>query len=101
MQMLLNILYWNMKAAVQGDARAQFSVGYELFKGGIVGVKKDKVTGMAWIKIGIGNGFPPKGISNPLIVDFPKEMTPEQTTKAEALVKEMIKKNPNLIQKKE
>ncbi|MDP7010454.1 MAG: hypothetical protein QF685_03665 [Verrucomicrobiota bacterium] len=30
-----------------------------------------------------------------------KDMTAEQITKAEALVKEMIKKNPKLLKKKE
>ena len=88
---------WHLKCADQGDARSQFNVGFIIAGGSIDGVNADAVTGLAWIKIAVGNGFPPDGMSNHALVEFLKDKDPKQITKAEALVKEMVKKNPKLI----
>ena len=86
---------WFMKAALQGNSGSQFNVGALLFKGDIESVGKDEVTGLAWVKIAISNGFPKAGM-NQL-----KGIKPGQLTKAVALSKEMIKNNPKLIQEEE
>jgi len=85
---------WFMKAALQGNSDSQFNVGGLLFKGDVESVGRDEVTGLAWGKIAISNGFPKAGM------DQLKDIKPEQLTKAEELSKEMIKKNPKLLQKK-
>ena len=87
---------WYQKAADQGDASAQFSLAamYEVGKG----VEQDYVTAYAWANIAAANGHKtaPKLKSEFL----EKKMTPAQITKAEALVKEMVNRNPKLINNK-
>ena len=82
-------------AAEKGDARAQASLG-QLYSLGI-GVEKDNVTAYAWWNIAEANGYEDAKKREETLA---KKMTAEGITKAEALVKEMIKKNPKLIQKK-
>jgi TPR repeat protein len=61
------------------------------------GVPKDDVTAHAWWSIA-ANGFAQvKGVKDLLA----QTMTPDQIAAAEALAKEMVKRNPKLIQKKE
>ena len=85
---------WFRKAAEQGFFGAQKNLGLMYFKG--EGVPKDHVTAYAWWSIA-ANGFAQvKGVKDLLA----KTMTPDQIAKAEALAKEMIKKNSKLIRKK-
>ena len=83
---------WYQKAAEQGLASAQYTLGimYQYGKG----VEQNYVTAYAWRNIAATNGNQnaQKGLSQ-------VEMTPEQITEAEALVKEMVKKNPKLLKK--
>ena len=67
---------------------------YEMGKG----VEQNYVTAYAWASIAAtsGNNIAPKFKSEFL---EPKT-TPDQITKAEELVKEMVKKNPKLLNKK-
>ena len=82
---------WFRKAAEQGDAFAQYFLG-EMYADG-EGVPEDDMTAYAWWNIA-ANGFAPaKGVKDLLA----KTMTPDQIAKAEALAKEMVKKNPKLI----
>ena len=60
------------------------------------GVLKDDVTAYAWVNIAAANGHV-NAEANHILA---KRMTPDQIAKAESLVKEMIEKNPRLIQKK-
>ncbi|SVA59290.1 uncharacterized protein METZ01_LOCUS112144, partial [marine metagenome] len=59
------------------------------------GVPKDIVTAYAWVNIAAANGQENGKKLRDLIA---KKMTPEQIAKAEALAKEMVKKNPKLIE---
>ena len=83
---------WYRKSAEQGYARAQFFLGtrYEFGEG----VLEDDATAYAWYKIAAANGFADAKINKSILA---KELTPDQIAKAEALTKEMIKKNPKLI----
>jgi TPR repeat protein len=85
---------WFRKAADQGHANAQYNLGvmYDVGKG----VGKDFVTAYAWWNIAVANGEEDAKENKELIA---KEMTPAQITEAEALVKEMVKKNPKLLKK--
>ena len=96
---------WYRKAAEQGNAEAQLSLGLMYHIGN--GVKLDIVTAYAWHNI----AATPIHSRTPFLrnvrdkakrekVDLAKKMTPEQISKAQALSKEMVKKNPKLIQKK-
>ncbi len=85
---------WYRKAAEQGNALAQFSLG-KAHDGG-EGALKDKVSAYAWYNIAAANGHAGAKKSKGLLA---KEMTADQIAKAEALVKEMIKKNPKLMNK--
>ena len=88
-------LKWYRKSAEQGYARAQFFLGtrYEFGEG----VLEDDATAYAWYKIAAANGSEMGKEHKPKLA---KDMTAEQIAKAEALVKEMIKKNPKLLNKK-
>ena len=83
---------WYQKAADQGLASAQYNLGLRYQYG--KGVEQNYVTAYAWRNIAATNGNQnaQKGLSQ-------VEMTPEQITEAEALVKEMVKKNPKLLNK--
>ena len=85
---------WYRKAAEQGHANAQYNLGgmYEVGHG----IQEDLVTAYAWAKIAQANGNKGAPKFKSLLE---KEMTPDQITKGEALSKEMIKKNPKLINK--
>lgn len=87
---------WYRKAAEQGHANAQYNLGgmYEVGHG----VPEDPVTAYAWAKIAQANGNKGAPKFKSLLE---KEMTPDQITKGEALSKEMIKKNPKLVKKKD
>ena len=86
---------WFREAAGQGDAYAQYFLGLMYADG--EGVPKDDVTAHAWWSIA-ANGFEQvKGVKDLRA----QTMTPEQIAKAEELAKEMIKKNPKLLQKEE
>jgi len=83
---------WYQKAADQGYASAQYNLGLRYQYG--KGVEQNYVTAYAWRNIAATNGNQnaQKGLSQ-------VEMTPAQITEAEALVKEMVKKNPKLLKK--
>ena len=83
---------WWRKAAEQGHAPAQSNLG--VMYGFGKGVLQDYVTGYAWANIAAANG----NKTAPRFKSFlEKKMAADQTAKAEALVKEMIKKNPKLL----
>ena len=86
---------WFQKAADQGNALGQYNIGWHHSLG--QGVEKDNVTAYAWWNIAEANGYE---YAKKREETLAKKMTGEDITKAEALVKEMIKKNPKLIQKK-
>jgi TPR repeat protein len=83
------------KSAEQGFAQAQYILG-ALFHNG-EGVPRDPVTSYAWTIISADNGDEQAKRFKP---NNAKRMTTEQIAEAEALAKEMIKKNPKLIKKK-
>ena len=85
---------WFHKAAEQGNASAQKILASMYFSGR--GVPADKVTAYAWNIISGTNGEIFAFRDNRR---FGKELTPDQITKAQALAKEMISKNPKLIRK--
>ena len=78
---------WFQKAADQGNARAQYVLGFMYAEGR--GLMEDNVTAYAWCNIAAANGDANGKIWKPKIA---KEMTPEQIAKAEALAKEMVKR---------
>jgi predicted small lipoprotein YifL len=85
---------WYQNAADQGYADAQYNLGVMYGMGN--GVEQNYVTAYAWASIAITNGeikMAPRFKSEFL---EPK-MTPDQIAKAEELVKEMVKKNPKLL----
>jgi len=86
---------WFLKAAEQGHAVAQYNLGFMFGTG--QGVPKNNVASHAWIKIAATNGNATAMKLKPKQVSI---MTPDQIAKAEALVKEMVKKNPKLLNKK-
>ena len=87
---------WYRRAAEKGAAFAQFRLGMLHYAGTGV-AQKDIVTACAWLIIAATNGLLP---TNTFHGSFPKKLTPEQIVKAEALAKDMMGKNPNLIQRK-
>jgi hypothetical protein len=87
---------WYRKSAEQGVPYAQYNLGW-MYKRG-EGVMEDYVTAYAWFNIAAANGH---YTAKPTKVIVAKEMTADQIAKAEELVKEMVKKNPKLLQKKE
>ena len=86
---------WFTKSAEQGDAYAQTNLGVFYVEGQVV--EQNYVTAYAWWNIAATNGNQNAQKVKPMIA---KEMTPAQIAKAEELVKEMVKKNPKLINKK-
>ncbi len=86
---------WFTKAAEQGYPIAHRGLGFLHLVGW--GVPKDNEKAYAWFTISVANGFADAKKSMSSVA---KEMTPDQIAKAEALAKEMIKKNPKLIRKK-
>ena len=87
---------WFEKAADQGAAMAQNNLGGMYEKG--LGVEENYVTAYTWVSIAAFNGFE---IAKEITSIIAKEMTPAQIAEAEALAKEMVKKNPKLITKQQ
>ena len=58
------------------------------------GVLANHIAAYAWINIALSNG---KQDAKEDLLDLEKKMTPEQIAKAQELSKEMVKKNPKLI----
>ena len=85
---------WYRKAAEQGYAIAQFNLGVMYHNG--QGVLEDYVTAYAWINIAVANGYA-LAKNNKLLLA--KKMTPDQIAEGQKLSREMIKKNPKLLNK--
>ena len=85
---------WYRMAAEQGQAWSQFNLAGMYDDG--EGVEEDDVVAYAWFKIASANGT-----EGPRMPKLTNVMNPDQIAKAEALAKEMIKKNPNLIKEKQ
>ena len=84
---------WYRKSAEQGDAGAQYALGYLYYNG--KGVKENRITAYALCIIASANG---NGLASVLWKPkLEKQMTPEQIAEGQKLSKEMIKKNPKLI----
>ena len=83
---------WFRKAAEQGDADAQHNLGKVYHTG--EGVLKDHVAAYSWYNIAGANGDADAKRSKSLVARF---MNPGQIAEAEELAKEMVKKNPKLI----
>ena len=90
---------WYRKSAEQGNGFAQFTLAF-IYDAGL-GVKQDNVTAYAWYTFATANDDENGKTLDKFRSRLSKEMTPEQITKAEELVKEMVKKNPKLLKKKE
>ena len=90
---------WYQKAADQGHAKAQFGLGIAYGKG--QGLPRDLLKAYTWIEISSVNGAPTGQVRIELFGLKAAGMKSSQITKAEALAKEMIAKNPQLIKKKE
>lgn len=89
-------LKWYRLAADQNDPQAQASLGYMYAEGR--GVKKNIEVAYVWYSIAAANDNAGASTLKGIIA---KEMTPEQTAKAEAMLKEKIKRNPRMIREKE
>jgi hypothetical protein len=87
-------LKWYQKAAEQGLAEAQNNLGLMYYKG--QGVEQNYVTAYAWASIAAANGFEIAKETTSIIA---KEMTPAQIAEAGELGKEMVVKNPKLLNK--
>ena len=87
---------WFQKTANQGNANAQHNLGVMYANG--KGVEQNYVTAYAWESIAATNGdnIDPRFKSHVLEV----KMTPAQIAEADELVKEMVKKNPKLLNTK-
>ena len=84
---------WYRKSSEQGDAGAQYALGYLYYNG--KGVKENRITAYAMCIIASANG---NGLASVLWKPkLEKQMTPEQIAEGQKLSKEMIKKNPKLI----
>jgi len=88
---------WYRKSAEQGNGFAQFSLAL-IYDAGL-GVKQDNVTAYAWYNFAAAHEDENGKTLDKFRSRLSKEMTPEQITKAEELVKEMVKKNPKLLKK--
>ena len=85
---------WYRKAAEQGHDVAQNNLG--VMYGFGVGVLQDYVSSYAWANIAGANGADVKKFKSEILE---KKMTPEQIAEGQKLTKEMVKKNPKLLQK--
>ena len=85
------------KAADQGFAMAQNNLGVMYVKG--EGVEQNYVTAYAWASIAATNATNGEKTAQRFKSEFlEKKMTPDQIAKAGELVKEMVKKNPKLLE---
>ncbi|MGR3218297.1 MAG: tetratricopeptide repeat protein, partial [Candidatus Anammoxibacter sp.] len=82
-------VYWYRKAAEQGDAMAQNSLG-EMYESGL-GVERNYVEAYKWILLAENNGFGIYDTSSYREV-LEKNMTEEQITAAQRLVKAFVPK---------
>ena len=82
------------KAAEQGYDNAQVNLGAMYANGN--GVPQDNLTAYAWWNIADTNG---QALAKKYKDIIAGRMTPAQITNAEALVKEMVTKNPKLLKK--
>ena len=89
---------WYRKSAEQGNGFAQFSLALT-YDAGLLGVKQDNVTAYAWYNFAAAHEDENGKTLDKFRSRLSKEMTPEQITKAEELVKEIVKKNPKLLKK--
>ena len=85
---------WYRLAAGQGDGYAQYNIEVLYAQG--QGVLEDYVTSYAWLNIAAANGIRIAKKNKPVIA---KLLAPEQIAKARELSREMVKKNPKLINK--
>ena len=85
---------WYQKAGDQGLSGAQFQLGYMYAKG--KGVLRDDVAAYAWWKISEANGL---AVAKKNLDILKRRMSPFQIAKTQKLSKEMIKKNPKLLNK--
>jgi TPR repeat protein len=85
---------WYQKSANQGYAMAQNNLGAMYVNG--KGVEQNYVTAYAWFNMAAANGEK-LGEKNKGILAG--KVTPEQIAKAQELSKEMVKKNPKLLNK--
>ena len=83
---------WYRKAADQGHVMAQYELGVLHLHG--KGVKRDAITAFTWLNIAGANG---SRIAAEALGKFPERLTNDQISKADALAREMIKKNPKLL----
>ena len=83
---------WYRQAAAQGNAAAQHNLGLMYTAG--EGVEQDYVTAYAWLNIAVANGSESGKKFKGLIAAL---RTAEDISKAQALSKEMLKKNPKLL----
>ena len=86
-------VWWYRKAAEQGVADAQYNLGIKYSTG--QGVLQNFVTAYAWINIAEANGRDVKRFKELLNGNI----TLNQIAKSQELAKEMIQKNPKLINK--
>ena len=86
---------WFQKSAGQGDSSAQGLLRDMYWRG--KGVKQDRVAAYAWAKIVCENDG--RSHAEEHKNDLKKEMSKTQIFKTEKLFREMISKNPKLIQK--
>ena len=82
---------WYLKAAKEGYAGAQAKLGLMYHMGR--GVAQDNKEAYVWDQIAAINGYAAAKRNQNLIS---RGMTPEQRKQAEALAKEMVRKNPKL-----
>lgn len=87
---------WFLKCAEQGYRTAQFALGQMCRDG--KGVSEDKATAYAWMYIAVGTEC--DGAEKE-IVWLAQEMTPDQIAKGQKLSREMIKKNPKILEWKQ
>ena len=90
-QRMLSLRAWEDRNARQGDSQSQRFLG-ERYR------ESDPVKSYAWFSISARNGNDEAVKAKRSVA---KKMTPEQISKAEALEKEMIEKNADLIKKEE
>ena len=90
-QRMLSLRALTDQMARQGDPQSQHELG-ERYQ------ESDPVKSHAWFSISARNGNDEAVKAKRSVA---KKMTPEQISKAEALAKEMIEKNADLIKKEE
>lgn len=83
---------WYHKSAEQGYVDAQYNLGVRYATG--TGVQRDVLKAYVWWNLSMLNGNTVAGNNKLLIAE---KMTPDQIAKGQELSKEMVKKNPKLI----